>query len=95
MQDDPGFYVGGNYGYLNVDGEDDFDDDNDVWQALAGYRVNRYFAVEGSYIDFGHYGGDIARAKTDGYTLGIKGMLPLTESIGVYAKAGQLWWDSD
>lgn len=29
--DDSGFYVGGNYGYLKVEGEDDFDDDKDVW----------------------------------------------------------------
>lgn len=26
-----GIYVGGNYGYLCVEGEDEFDDDKDVW----------------------------------------------------------------
>ena len=32
--DESGFYVGGNYGYLRVEGEDDFDDDKDVWLSL-------------------------------------------------------------
>lgn len=94
-QDDAGFYVGGNYGYLKVDGADDFDDDNDVIQGLVGYRFNRYFAVEGSVIDFGDYGSSLSNADTDGWTAGIKGILPLTNRFSVYAKAGQLWWESD
>ncbi len=94
-QDDAGFYVGGNYGYLKVDGHDDFDDDNDVWQGIVGYRFNRYVAVEGSYIDFGDYGNNLSRADSDGYTAAIKGILPITNEFSVYAKAGQLWWESD
>ena len=53
---DSGFYVGGNYGYLRVEGEDDFDDDKDVWQGLVGYKFNEWIAIEGGYIDFGDYG---------------------------------------
>lgn len=94
-QDDPGVYVGGNYGYLKVDGADDFDDDKDVWQGLIGYRFNRYLAIEGSVIDFGDYGNGLSNADTDGWTAGIKGILPLTNRFAVYAKAGQLWWDTD
>ncbi|MBT78804.1 MAG: hypothetical protein CL587_00230 [Alteromonadaceae bacterium] len=94
-QDQPGFYVGGNYGYLKVDGQDDFDDDNDVIQGLVGYRFNRYLAVEGSVIDFGDYGNNLSRADTDGWTAGVKGILPITNQFSVYAKAGQLWWDTD
>ena len=90
-----GFYVGGNYGYLRVEGEDDFDDDKDVWQGLVGYKFNEWIAIEGGYIDFGDYGNDIAGAETDGYTAAIKGILPLTERFSLYAKAGQLWSETE
>ncbi|MBM6549526.1 porin family protein [Marinomonas ostreistagni] len=95
---DSGLYIGGNYGYLKVDGDDgdnDFDDDNDVWQGLVGYRFNEYFAIEGGYTDFGSYGSGLARAETDGYSAAVKGILPLTESIEFFAKAGQLWYETD
>ncbi|MEC8375972.1 MAG: porin family protein [Pseudomonadota bacterium] len=90
-----GFYVGGNYGYLRVEGEDDFDDDKDVWQGIAGYKFNEWIAIEGSYIDFGDYGNDLAGAETDGYTAAVKGILPLTERFSLYAKLGQLWSETE
>jgi len=89
--DESGFYVGGNYGYLRVEGEDDFDDDKEVWQGLLGYKFNEWIAIEGSFIDFGDYGNDIAGGDTDGYTAALKGILPLSERFSVYAKLGQLW----
>ncbi|WP_334027588.1 porin family protein [Alteromonas sp. P256] len=93
--EDSGFYVGGNYGYLRVEGEDDFDDDKDVWQGLLGYKFNEYVALEGSFIDFGDYGTDLAGGNTDGYTAAIKGILPLTDRFSLYAKAGQLWSETE
>ena len=92
---DAGFYVGGSYGYLRVDGDDEFDDDKDVWQGVAGYRFNEYFALEGSYIDFGDYGNDIANADTDGYTAAVKGSYPITERFSVFGKLGQLWSETE
>ncbi|GGW86583.1 porin family protein [Alteromonas halophila] len=93
--DDAGFYVGGNYGYLRVDGDDEFDDDKDVWQGVAGYRFNEYFALEGSYIDFGDYGNDLANAETDGFTAGLKGTYPITERFSIFGKLGQLWSETE
>ena len=93
--DESGFYVGGNYGYLRVEGEDDFDDDKDVWQGLLGYKFNEWVAVEGSFIDFGDYGNDIAGGDTDGYTAAIKGILPVTDRFSLYAKVGQLWSETE
>lgn len=90
-----GFYIGGNYGYLRVEGEDDFDDDKDVWQGLLGYRFNEYFALEGSIIDFGDYGNDVAGASTDGYTAALKGSFPITERLSIYGKLGQLWSETE
>lgn len=90
-----GFYVGGNYGYLRVEGDDDFDEDNSVWQGLAGYQFNRWVAIEGSYIDFGDYGSDVVGAETDGYTAALKGMIPLSERFVLFAKVGQLWSETE
>lgn len=90
-----GFYLGANYGYLRVEGEDDFDEDKDVLEAIAGYRFNQFFAFEGSFIDFGDYGNDLADASTDGYTAAIKGNLPVTDSFSVFLKVGQLWSETD
>jgi opacity protein-like surface antigen len=90
-----GLYIGGNYGYLKVDSDDDFDDNNDVWQGLIGYRFNEFFALEGGYTDFGSYGGNLANADTDGYSAAVKGILPLTDSIEFFAKAGQIWYDTE
>lgn len=90
-----GLYLGADYGYLRVEGEDEFDDDKDVWQGLIGYRFNSYFALEGSYIDFGDYGNDLAGAETDGYTAALKGILPLGDRIEIFARLGQLWSETE
>jgi opacity protein-like surface antigen len=92
---EPGFYLGANYGYLRVGGDDNFDDDKDVLEALAGYRFNQYFALEGSFIDFGDYGTNLAKVSTDGYTAAIKGTLPVSDSFSLFVKLGQLWSETD
>nr|WP_136249511.1 porin family protein [Ningiella ruwaisensis] len=92
---DNGFYVGANYGYLKVDGEDDFDDDQDAYQLLGGYQFNQYFALEGAYVDFGSYGGDLANADTDGFGAGIRLSFPLGDAFAIRGKLGQLWYDTD
>jgi len=96
-----GVYIGGAYGMYKVEGEGKnegdakFDDDQDVFQAILGGQVNKYFAVEGSYINFGEYGGNLASAEVDGMTLAVKGILPISDVFSIYAKGGQLWWDAD
>lgn len=90
-----GVYVGANYGYLKVDGADDFDDNSDVFQGLVGYRFNQYLALEGGYINFGKYGNNLAKAETDGYTAGLKVMFPIVDRVELYAKGGQLWYSTD
>lgn len=90
-----GFYLGGNYGYLRVEGEDSFDDNKDVWQGIVGYKFNTWVAVEGSYIDFGDYGTALSGGETDGYTAALKGMVPITSGLSAYAKVGQLWSETE
>ncbi|MCG9681628.1 porin family protein [Vibrio sp. Isolate23] len=90
-----GVYVGANYGYLKVDGQDDFDDDSDAIQGLIGYRFNPYLALEGGYIDFGSYGNNLANTETDGYTAALKIIAPIAERVDLYAKGGQMWYTTD
>ncbi len=90
-----GLYIGGNYGYLKVESDDDFDDSNDVTQGIIGYRFNPFLAVEGSRINFGRYGGSLANAETKGYTAALKGTLPITETVEIFVKGGQLWHETD
>lgn len=90
-----GPYIGGDYGYVKVDGEDDFDDDNHMWQGVIGYRLNRFLALEGGYVDFGKYGSTLDNAETDGYTAALKVIFPLTQTVEFFAKAGQLWYTTD
>lgn len=90
-----GIYVGANYGYLKVDGGDDFDDENDVMQGLVGYRFNQYLALEAGYINFGEYGNNLSSAETDGYTAGLKITYPIVDRVELYAKGGQLWYSTD
>ncbi|TYK65839.1 porin family protein [Colwellia echini] len=93
--DTSGIYVGASYGYLRVEGDDDFDEDKSAYQIFTGYGFNKYIAVEGSFIDFGEYGNDLANADTDGYTLGLKLGLPVTDNISLYVRGGQLWYETN
>ena len=90
----PHAYVGANYGGYKDRGGD-FDEDDDFKEAILGAQLNQFLGFEASYIDFGSFGGDVGKAEVDGYGLAVIGRLPLTEQLGIYAKAGQLFWDAD
>lgn len=89
---DTGIYLGGNYGGFKSRGGD-FDDDRDLVEAVAGWQITRYLAVEGNYIDFGKYGNRTASAEVDGYGAAVVGSLPISNSFSIYAKGGHFWWD--
>ena len=90
----PHAYIGANYGGYKDRGGD-FDEDDDFKEAILGAQLNQFLGFEASYIDFGSFGGDVGKAEGDGYGLAVIGRLPLTEQLGIYAKAGQLFWDAD
>jgi len=86
-RDHSGPYISGSYGgYKSHGGE--FDDENDMLGAALGYQFNEFFALEAEYIDFGNFGDDDVEGKLKGAGLSAIGRLPLTQSFGVYAKAG-------
>ncbi len=94
---DPGsshLYVGANYGGYKDRGGD-FDEDDDFKEVLVGLQLNEFLGLEAGYMDFGDFGGDIGKAEVDGYSFAVVGRLPLTDSFSLFAKGGQLFWDSD
>ncbi len=86
-RDQSGPYVSGSYGgYKSHGGE--FEDENDLLGAAVGYQFSPFFALEAEYIDFGNFGEDDVEGKLKGFGLSAVGRLPLTDSFGVYGKAG-------
>lgn len=75
-------------------------DEEDIgFKVLAGYQFNRYFAVEGGYIDFGKFGTTVntiggqatIEVKADGWFADLVGILPLTNNFSLFGKLGVLW----
>lgn len=86
-RDEAGPYIKGSYGGYKAHGGE-FDDSNDLYGAGLGYQFNEFFALEANYVDFGNFGKDDTKAKLKGGALVAIGRLPVTDSFGVYAKAG-------
>ena len=86
-RDKSGPYISGSYGGYKAHGGE-FEDENDLLGAALGYQFNEFFALEAEYIDFGNFGDDDVEGKLKGAGLSAIGRLPLTDSFGVYAKAG-------
>jgi OOP family OmpA-OmpF porin len=92
--EETGVYVGGSYGLAKAKGADEFDDDNDVLKLYIGGQFSPYFSAEAGYIDFGEYGGNIAKLEADGFTLAAKGSMPIGDLFSVYVTGGLLMWDA-
>lgn len=97
-----GFYIGGQVGNASID-EDFLDDDDTSFGGYAGWQFNPYFALEGSYTNFGSLDGritngtDVVLFDTDPQSFALKavGMLPIGEQFSLYANAGFHSWDLD
>lgn len=89
-----GFYAGASYGLAKSRGGE-FDDDNDILEAMAGFKFNPYFGVEGTYTKFGEFEGALGSVRVDGYGVAAVGAMPLTDAFSVYAKAGMFFSSTD
>lgn len=97
-----GLYLGAGFGDYSSEIQDvgdvdiDFDDDSDASKLFAGWRFNRFLALELNYIDFGdtNVGIDALEIGTDttGLAPYLVGTLPLGP-IELFAKAGVLFYD--
>jgi len=105
-----GVYVGASVGQttlkideLDIDPETfDYKADSTTTKFFLGYRLMGFFAVEGSYIDFGSLSdsttvdGEPVNLETDlkGYDICAMGMLPLGIA-DIFIKGGVVSWDAD
>jgi len=90
-----GVYAGFGYGTVKAKDSEEFNDDSDAYQVIVGGQLAKMLAVEGSYIDFGEYGGNLASADVDGFTLALKLVAPIADRFSMHVEGGQLWWDAD
>lgn len=90
----PGGYIGGAYGYLDVN-DSDFEGDDDSKKVYVGGKLGRYLGIEGSINDFGETSTSLASWELDGKTLALVGFFPFNESFALFVKGGNLWWDAD
>ncbi len=114
-----GFYLGLGTGATEADGlqvsdlddgslvTGDMDDRGRAQIVFAGYAINRYLAVESSYIsglwkgridatsdgsEFYDAGSVTYVGRANGYTLEAVGLLPIAGPLGLYVKGGYAWW---
>lgn len=74
------------------------DDQATGWKAFGGYQFTRNFAFELSYYDTGAFseniGGDSFRLEADAVGAALLGIIPMSESWAIYARAGAIDWDA-
>jgi hypothetical protein len=120
MAADTGFYVGMDLGVAQYPNNEelrlpsdvlvtgsgsDLDNEDYAWAVTAGYRFNRYLAVEAGYMDFGEASGLLTSeataipaaqftSATSGPTLALVGAWPLG-NWEPYLRVGVLFADTD
>jgi len=107
--EDTGFYAGGGVGTFDVqiDDVDDvtteierYDSDDTAWKAFAGWRANKFLALELAYVNLGSPDDEILpdttlTIETDGFAPYVVGTLPIGDWFEVFAKAGSYWYEVD
>ncbi|MCK4705194.1 MAG: outer membrane beta-barrel protein [Gammaproteobacteria bacterium] len=73
------------------------EDTDTSFKVFGGAKINKNFAVEGSYIDFGEL---IAKdnfiaftAEITGFNISALGVIPASDSVDLFGKVGMLFWD--
>lgn len=101
-----GFYLGAGLGDFSTDVDDiedvdeadlDFDADDNASKVFAGWRFNRFFAVQFDFIDFERSTAarnelGVFSTRSEGFAPSVVGTLPLGP-IELFARAGILWYD--
>ena len=102
-----GWYLGGSLGQATftewcVDSPSVLacDDKDTAWKIFGGYRFNRYFGVEGTYIDWGKATGTVTgprEVSAEQTSMGIAavGSFELTPQFSVFGKAGFLMTEQE
>jgi len=101
-----GFFVAAGIGTARLDETFDgfeIDADSTAYRLSAGYRFNRYLAIEGAYLNLGRFDQTFevdgervdVSLKADGFTFGATGYLPLGDRWSLLARTGAFFWDGD
>ncbi|MFG6178665.1 porin family protein [Halomonas sp. THAF12] len=95
-----GFYLGGGVGQMH--GDNDFDDESELWKLTAGYNVGWLpfldLGAELGYVNGGTLDGEVngRSATLDVEAFEAMGVAGLSFGpLGVYAKAGMADWDAE
>ena len=98
-------YIGFSFGQASVD---DFcdgipsdvscDDSDSAFKIFGGYKLNKNFAFEASYIDFGQAvatdGFDTLTFEPTGFNFSLLGLIPVSNTVDFFGKVGLLFWDA-
>lgn len=89
---DSGWYIGGNLGQSDIDrlGEGDTS-----FKILGGYQINRNFAAELGYTDFGSASSGGTTVEGTAIELVGVGSLPLSDKFAVFGKLGFAMTDGE
>ena len=95
------------YFYTPTSGAPSFDDSDQSYSLMAGYRLNRYLAFEGGYArlgelsyrsytsgEFRNDSGEVnisMDSETSGFSIAAVGVLPLSYNWEIYGRAGMLF----
>jgi OmpA-OmpF porin, OOP family len=94
--EDAGFYIGGHFGQSDVK---ELDETDTSWKILGGYQINRNFAVELGYIDFGKITlsgpGGTATFESTAFELMAVAGVPVADRFSIYGKFGFYRADSE
>lgn len=103
-----GLYIGGGVGDFSSAVDEinslddvgiDFSDSDNAMKVFAGWRFNRFLAIQGDFVDFGDASGFVstsARGTNDvqGIAPSIVGTLPLGP-VELFARAGMMFYEID
>ena len=102
------FYAGGGGGQSDVDvdtGFSSFSDTDTGWKIFGGYMFNKYFAVEGAWVDLGDFSDTVidpvlflpgkAKLELEGLAVSAVGSYPINEAFTIFGKLGIWAWDSE
>ena len=106
-----GLYLGGGIGDFssavdeidNLDDVDDvgidFSDGDNAMKVFAGWNFNRFFAVQGDFVDFGESSGFVSpsvsgTSDVQGFAPSIVGTLPIGP-VELFARVGMMFYEVD
>ena len=99
LAEETGVYFGGGVGTYGVDiDEIDFDGSDQFVRALVGLRLSDNLAIEGDYVKLFETKDDIlggnAELEADAWGISVRPILPLSDSVELYGRAGWTWYDA-